>query len=830
MKPIQTFTIVPTLPEKLQPLKEIGYNLFWTWDHEAIDLFRRLDRELWEETKHNPVKMLGKVKQNRLEALLEDEGFLAHLDRVYNNLQNYLSGLTWFEKTYGKEHHLKVAYFSAEFGLTECLETYSGGLGVLAGDHLKSASDLGIPMVGVGLLYQMGYFHQYLNADGWQGESYIENDFHTMPIRLQRNEDDTPIKIGIEYPGGMVKAQIWRVKVGRVDLFLLDTNLQENLPEYRDITDELYGGDTERRIQQEIMLGIGGIRALKAMGIECNVFHMNEGHSAFLALERIRNTIMQLHCTFDEASELTKSGNIFTTHTPVPAGIDRFSVQLIDKYFTPYYDELKITKNDFLTLGRKKNVAKTEDFSMAILAINLASHINGVSKLHKHISRDMWKELWDKIPINEIPITSVTNGIHIGTWISRDLATLYDRYVGPAWRKKPADQTIWKRVESIPSEELWRTHERRRERLVAFARRQLRKQLESQGALPSEIEMADEVLNPEALTIGFARRFATYKRATLLLHDPVRLAHIMRNKDFPIQIIFAGKAHPKDNPGKELIRKLIHLARMEDFRQSIVFLEDYDINVARYLVQGVDVWLNTPRRYMEASGTSGMKAGANGVINMSILDGWWDEAYSPEIGWSIGFGEDYTDFDYQDDVESQAIYNLLEKEVIPLFYDRGRDNIPREWIHLMKNSMSRICPDFNTNRMVREYSERFYLPAFKKFALLNENDQQRAREITGWKANIFKNWSKIKFVETSANGSIEQRVGAELKIDAKVFLDSLTPEDICVEIYHGYINPDNKIVDGSIEQMRCVEENGNGVYSFTGNIICKTSGLYGYTV
>ena len=364
MKPIQTFTIVPTLPDKLQPLREIGYNLFWTWDQEAIDLFRRIDRELWEETKHNPIKMLGQVKQNRLEALLEDEGFLAHVDRVYSNLQNYLSEITWFGKTYGKEHHLKVAYFSAEFGLTECLETYSGGLGILAGDHLKSASDLGIPLVGVGLLYQVGYFHQYLNADGWQGELYIDNDFHTMPIQRQRHEDGSPIMIEVEYPGGKVFAQIWRVKVGRVDLYLLDTNIEANPAEYREITDELYGGDGEKRIQQEIILGIGGIRALKALGMEANVYHLNEGHSAFLALERIRNTIKQFNCTFDEAKELTKAGNIFTTHTPVPAGIDRFSPQLIDKYFASYYDELKITRNDFLALGRRDSASKTDDFSI----------------------------------------------------------------------------------------------------------------------------------------------------------------------------------------------------------------------------------------------------------------------------------------------------------------------------------------------------------------------------------------------------------------------------------------------------------------------------------
>lgn len=830
MQPLRSFTISPRLPENLQLLKKIAYNLFWSWDHDAQDMFRRLDREMWEETDHNPVKMLGQVRQERLEAMSEDDGYLAHVNRVAERLENYLKEPAWYQKTYGLDEKATIAYFSAEFGLTACLPIYSGGLGILAGDHLKSASELGLPLVGVGLLYQEGYFRQYLNADGWQGEEYPKNDFYTMPIKLVRDEKGAPLMIEVDYIGRKVAAQIWRVHVGRIDLYLLDTNIAQNSQADKGITDELYGGDDEMRIQQEIMLGIGGTRALKALGIEPTVYHLNEGHSAFLALERIRFCMEENKINFQQALELTKSGNIFTTHTPVPAGIDQFRPQLMDKYFANYYPLLNITRNEFLALGRHDASDSSENFSMAVLAINLASHINGVSKLHGTISRGMWSEMWKNIPEQEIPITSVTNGTHPSTWISKDMAGLYDRYLGPSWRKKPADLTIWKRMEQIPGEELWQTHQRRRERLVSFARMKLRKQLERQGALPSELDKADEVLNPEALTIGFARRFATYKRATLLFHDPVRLAQIMRNREFPIQVIIAGKAHPKDTPGKELIRKIIHLARMEDFRQNIVFLENYDMVVSRYMVQGVDVWLNTPRRYMEASGTSGMKASMNGVLNMSILDGWWDEAYSPQTGWAIGSGEDYDDFDYQDDVESQAIYNLLEKEIIPLFYDRGRSGVPRHWVELMKGSMTAICPVFNTNRMIREYTERFYLPAQMQFQKLNEDSQKRGKELAAWKQKMQKNWSKIRYVKVDENGSLDHQVGGEIDIKAKIFLGTLTPDDVNVEIYHGYIDPYNRIVDGIVETMSCSETNEDSVYTFEGKISCRTSGLYGYTV
>jgi len=831
MKPLRTFTIVPALPQKLAPLKKLAYNLHWSWNHETIDLFRRMDRELWEETNHNPVKMLGKIKQDRLEALAEDDGFLAHLKRVVDDLEAYLNEPAWYQKNYGDQHEgIKIAYFSAEFGLTECIPNYSGGLGVLSGDHLKSASDLGLPFVGIGLLYQEGYFRQYLNADGWQGELYPKNDFYNMPIQLQANEDGSPQVIEVDFPGRKVYAQIWKVAVGRVNLLLLDTNIALNNEVDRNITDELYGGDNETRIQQEILLGIGGMRALKMAGITPTVFHMNEGHSAFLALERIRCGIEEQKLSFDEARELTKSSNIFTTHTPVPAGIDHFSPQLMERYFSDYYPLLKLEKDEFLALGRQNPADHNEDFSMAVLAIKLSGFINGVSQLHARVSRKMWQNLWRQIPIEEIPIIGITNGIHPSSWISKEMANLYVRYLGPTWMKKPADLTIWKQVEQIPAEELWRTHERRREHLVTFARHHLRKQLERQGALPSEIEKADEVLNPEALTIGFARRFATYKRATLLLRDPARLAKILNDKDRPVQIIFAGKAHPKDTPGKEFIRKIIHLARADEFRQNIVFLEDYDIALSRYLVQGVDIWLNTPRRLNEASGTSGMKAAVNGVINVSVLDGWWEEAYNPNVGWAIGFGEDYEDFNHQDEVESRSLYNLLEKEIVPMFYDRGKSNIPRKWIEVMKNSMTQICPVFNTNRMVREYMERFYSPAQDKHEQLFQDNQKGARELAAWKSRLFQSWDKVRFINVEENGAHQHQVGTRIDIKATVYLEKLTPDDVDVEVYHGYVDPHNKITNAVVEAMECTEQHDDHAYTFQGSFSCQTSGLYGYTV
>lgn len=831
MKPIRTFTVVPSLPPELECLRELAYNLRWSWDHETIQLFRRLDRSLWEETNHNPVLMMGTIRQAYLRAAAADRGFLAHLERACERFRRYRDQPTWYDKFIPACPEGRcIAYFSAEFAIAECIPVYAGGLGILAGDHLKSASDLGLPMVGVGLLYQQGYFRQYLSADGWQQESYPVNDLYNMPIRLRRDEDGNPLIIAVDFPGRQVKAQVWRADVGHVPLFLLDTNIPENSPEDQDIIDELYGGDLEMRIKQEIILGIGGLRMLDAIGICPTVCHMNEGHSAFLAIERIRMLMENHNLSFAEAREVATAGGVFTTHTPVPAGIDLFPPYLIDRYFGHYYDILGISRNEFLALGRANPYDEGEPLNMAILAMCLANYTNGVSRLHSRVARSMWQSLWPDLPQDEIPIDHVTNGVHIPSWLSRDMTELYDRYLGPRWREEPADQTVWEGISEIPDGELWRTHERRRERLVAVARRELRRQLENRGAPPTMIAQASEVLDPEALTIGFARRFATYKRATLIFHDVERLARIVSDPQRPVQIIFAGKAHPHDTAGKELIRQIVHAARREEFRQCIVFLEDYDMNMARYLLQGVDVWLNNPRRPREASGTSGMKAAANGAINLSVLDGWWDEAYTPEVGWAIGRGEVYDDHNFQDEVESRALYDLLDKEVVPLFYDRGHNSLPRKWIARMKASMSAICPVFNTNRMVLKYMEEAYTPAMQRFQRLAEDDMAGAKALAAWKAHLRQHWDKINVVRIEDDSPAELRVGDSLAVQAEIILGELQPSDVRVEFYHGRVDQYGQIIDGRAIAMTHAEPNGGGSYIFSGVVPCERSGQYGYAI
>ncbi|MBD3325018.1 alpha-glucan family phosphorylase, partial [candidate division KSB3 bacterium] len=725
MKPIHTFVAIPSLPPQLERLRDLAYNLHWAWDHNTILLFRQLDSDLWEATGHNPVLMLGTIDQTKLEAAAADEGFLAQLDRVLHAFDAYQTAKsTWFSRTHGSISDSHVAYFSAEFGVTECLSIFAGGLGVLAGDHLKSASDLGIPLVGVGLLYQQGYFRQYLNEAGWQQENYVDNDFYNLPVMLERDAEGNPVMVQVELPGRQIHVQIWRAQVGRVSLYLLDANVPGNSPEDRSITHQLYGGDIEMRIKQEIVLGIGGFRALERLNISPTVYHMNEGHSAFLGLERVNRMMEQSGLSFPEAWQAASAGLVFTTHTPVAAGQDYFPPDLMERYFSKYAKYFGISQQEFLALGRQNSDDAGEPFCMTILALRIAAYTNGVSRLHGEVSRRMWQGLWPNVPVDEIPIGHVTNGVHFLSWISREMKQLYDRYLGLRWRREPADETVWQKAGHIASGELWFTHERRRERLVAFARRKLRSQLERRGASQKEIEAADEVLDPEALTIGFCRRFATYKRATLILRDPDRLDRILNNPDRPVQIIFSGKAHPKDDPGKSLIQQIVNLARQDRFRRRIVFLEDYDMAVARYLVQGSDVWLNTPLRPREASGTSGIKAAANGVLNLSILDGWWDEAYQPDVGWAIGRRETYEDQQYQDAVEAENLYDLLEQEVVPLFYDRSVDGLPRRWISHMKACIGKLCHFFNTHRMVQEYAEHSYLPAADQYNTLTSGKMQ----------------------------------------------------------------------------------------------------------
>ncbi len=830
MKTIKTFKVSPSIPKRLQPLLKIAYNLWWTWNPQAMDLLRQIDVILWTKYNHNPIQLLHSISQDKFKELEESESFCSNMDMVEVELDSYLlRHSTWFSKTNNSKSDFKIAYFSAEFGLHECLPIYSGGLGVLAGDHLKSSDEIGLPLIGVGLCYRQGYFHQLLNADGWQQEFFPENDFHSMSLKPVNDDNNNPILIDVDFPGRKVYAKIWEVNIGNISLFLLDSNVDANSHEDREITARLYGGNEETRIKQEIILGIGGAKFLKIMKFNITVFHMNEGHSAFLAVERIKQVMNEYSLTFNEAKELVSATNVFTTHTPVPAGLDRFAPQLIDKFFSNYYGSLGISRDAFLALGRSNIHDHNEPFSMAILALSLSYMVNGVSKLHREVSKRMWNKLWPDVPFKEIPISSVTNGIHLRSWLSDEISRLYDRYLGRRWYENTLNSEMWNRVIDIPDTELWRSQVRLKDRLISFARFKLKSKLKRVGAPQFEINRADEVLDPEALTICFARRFATYKRAILILKDKNRLSNILNNKKHPVQLIFSGKAHPHDNEGKEFIRQLIHLTRDERFRTRIMFIEDYDMNIARYMVQGADIWLNTPRRPLEASGTSGMKAAINGVLNLSILDGWWCEAYNSANGWAIGGGEVYDDNNYQDDVEGNALYDLLEYEIIPTYYRRGPEGISRTWIAKMKESIKSITPVFNTNRMVSEYAKELYFNTNNNYLQFTQDNMDTLKKFAIWKDNVIKLWSGIKV------GSIDYKqqknfiVGEEIEITAKVELGKLFPKDVSVELYYGPLDGKGNIDSGNTLTMHHKGEE-NELFRYCGNIKCIQSGQYGFSV
>lgn len=838
-RPIRTFTVLPFLPERLQPLHQLAYNCWWCWNQDAVSLFRRIDDGLFETVEHSPVKLLSAVGQERLEQLLKDDGFLAHMERVEQAFESYMNASTWFKETYAggngqpsapPSQECRIAYFSAEFGIHESIPVYSGGLGVLAGDHLKAASDLGVPLMGVSLMYREGYFRQYLNVDGWQQERYPENDFFNLPLIPELRNNGEPVLVSIPFPGREVWCRIWRIQVGRVPLYLLDCNIPKNNADDRNITAQLYGGDSEMRIRQEMVLGIGGIRALRALGKMPTICHMNEGHSAFCGLERIRTFMEEHNVDFKAAREAVTAGTVFTTHTPVPAGNDVFGPQLIEHAFAAYLPQLKIDRNELMSLGRQNPRDQSEPFCMTVLAIRLANLSNGVSQLHGAVSRKMWRSIWPELTEAEIPITSITNGIHTRSWLAPEMSQLFDRYLGIQWEERPTDHSIWKRVDNIPDAELWRTHERRRERLVAFARQRFKAQLKRRGAPPAEIARADEVLDPDTLTIGFARRFATYKRATLIFRNLDRLASIVNHKERPVQFIFSGKAHPRDHGGKELIAEIAHMARRPEFRRRIVFLEDYDMNVARHLVQGVDVWLNNPRRPLEASGTSGMKICCNGGLNLSILDGWWVEGYQGDNGWAIGAGEEYTDLPYQDDVESRAIYDLLEQEIGPSFYTRSSDGLPRAWLKLMKRSMSTACPFFNTNRMVQEYVERCYWPSAQRFNRLVGNNLKEAHELAQWRRRMGQGWSQVRVEAVEASGADPMQVGAAMEVKARVNLGGISPDDVEVQLFHGVVDSLGEIpYPGTVAMSHNGTREGNS-WLFKGTIPCRSSGQHGYAV
>jgi len=830
MIPFKTFVVTPVLPQRIASLKELAFNYWWTWQSDAKDLFKQIDKKIWEEVNHNPVALINRLSQQQLIELSERESFVSYLDYVYQRFSTYMNDTTW-HKTEHSEQSDTIAYFSLEFGINESFPIYSGGLGILAGDHMKSASDLGLPLVGVGLLYQQGYFHQYLSQSGYQKERYSFNDFNSMPLVLMRNEQGTPITISVQLPTGDAFAQIWRAQIGRVPLYLLDTNIEQNLhnTDLRDITDQLYGGDRDRRIQQEIVLGIGGIRALQAIGVTPSVVHINEGHAGFALMERTRNIMLEKGISFQEAKELSRSGSIFTTHTPVPAGNEVFTLDIIQRYMTSYSQQLGISMYEFLEMGRIYSNDEQEKFSMTVLGLKLSTYHNGVSKLHGAVARNMWKEIWTDFPEKEVPIDHITNGIHTKTWISKDFAELYDRYLGNKWRFEADNQQFWDLVDSIPDEDLWRTKQKVRADLVLYARDHL---LKKRGLYlePEELNRTGEYLDSNTLTIGFARRFATYKRAMLLFSDIERLTKLLTNKTHPVQIVIAGKAHPRDTQGKEVLQEIIHKVKTHKLQRYVVFLEDYDMEVSSVMLAGSDIWLNTPIRPLEASATSGMKAVLNGTLHMSILDGWWDEAYNGTNGFAIGKGEEYPTEQESFEAEAETLYSLLEDFVVPLFYRKDDSFYSKKWVQYMKNSIRTNSGVYSTQRMVREYANKYYYPAMKTFNSINTT----AEDIVAfrrWKEKIWSNWHNVEVKDLYLEGTKDAYVGKEFEATAVIYLNGLAPTDIKAELLYGSVSAMGKFQNATYTNLQLVESNDETkTHKYKGTAVCVDSGMQGCTV
>lgn len=823
---INEFRVKSRLPEPLAPLQKIAGNYWYSWNKSAVDLFTRLNPVLWERIRQNPVEFLGNVNQNVLNAAAADEGFVAELERVHSAYNEYFSRSSWFNDNFKDREDIQVAYFCCEYGIDVSLMIYSGGLGILSGDHLKSSSDLGIPLVGVGLLYQKATFHQYISHDGWQQEYYTRNDWYNMPVTPVTDEAGRPLLVSIPIDSERIHAAIWKLDVGKVRLYLLDTNIPENSPSNREITGELYVGDRGLRLKQELVLGVGGVKALDSLGIKPTVYHINEGHSAFLLLERIRSLMTGNNLDFKEAKEIIRASTVFTTHTPVPAGNEYFDESAILKFLDPLRRELGLSEKELLHLGRHE-AAKKGSFCMTVLALKLSAYNNGVSRLHGKVSRRMWKALWPGLPEDEVPIVSITNGIHTLSWISHELTDLFIRYLGPNFFKKPADRDIWKRVDRIPAAELWRIHQIRKNSLISFCRRRLRDKLVRHGAGANEVQTAEEVMNTDCLTIGFARRFAEYKRASLIFTDRERLIRILTNPDKPVQLIIAGKAHPMDIVGKELIKSIIHFINDNNLDNHIVFLGDYDIDVARELVQGVDVWLNTPKMEMEASGTSGMKAAANGALNLSIPDGWWHEAHTRDTGWSIGSGEIYKDPEEQNYIESEALYNILEREVVPLYYERDRVGLPREWIRMMTESMKLLGAYFNTHRMVSDYTTHFYMPAHEAGRRMTDNNFEGARDLSGWRRKIEETWGNVSVLTENFEPGGVLEAGDKVSVKVSADLAGLDPGCVAVELFFGKLDQFGKIRNGRIVRMDHVEQ-VDGRNDFHASIPCSLSGRHGF--
>jgi starch phosphorylase len=829
MNRIQTYQIYPTIPHSISFLEVLSRNLWWCWKPDAIELFRRIDPRLWEGSGRNPIVLFANVSQKRLKELAKDDSFLAHLQRVKS----------WFEKRvaysvdagstlYGQEG--AIAYFSMEFGLHESIPFFAGGLGILAGDHLKAASNMAQPLVGVGLLYRNGYFRQFLDADGLQQETYPETELYQLPVERARDPNGAEINISVSGPEGRIHAGVWKIRVGRIPLYLLDTNLPENPPEIRGITARLYAAETRIRLAQEVLLGIGGLRALAALGIFPRVCHMNEGHSVFSGLERLAQLRERYHLDLKTALEIVPRVTVFTTHTPVSAGHEVFPVDMVKPYIGSFQDRLGVTESEILSWGQPAGAGPEEPFSMFLLGLRLAQNCNGVSQLHGKVARRMWAHVWPEVPEEEIPISHVTNGIHISSWISPEIAMLFERHLGPDWymgSRKPENAD---RIAEIYDDELWRAHEMNRSHLIRLCREMLVRQYKRRNAPHSILAQVESVMEQDVLTIAFARRFATYKRASLLFQDPCRLKAIVNSSSHPVQFIFAGKAHPKDTEGKALIKRVIEFARDPELRQRIVFIEDYDMRLARHLVQGADVWLNTPRRPFEACGTSGMKAAANGVLNLSVLDGWWCEGWTQDRGWRIGNDTECEDPCYGDVVDSQSLYNILENEVIPCFYDHRAGGMPVRWIQMIKESMKMAMQDYCSLRMVGEYEEHFYLPVARRFQELTENNGVLAKNLSIQNDRIHGLWKDIRIDPPVQDRKGPYRVGETFQVTAGVHLGKLKPDEIDVELYTGHMRSVDSLDAIQTEPMIVQERHENGYFRYACTVTCSVSGRYGFTV
>jgi starch phosphorylase len=824
MRAFRRLTVRTTLPEPLAPLGELVMNLRWSWHHESLDLFESVDPDVWEAVGHDPVRLLGEVPRERLDALAADKKFLRRLSLAYEDLQEYLSAPRWYQTL--SDVPESIAYFSPEFGITEVLPQYSGGLGILAGDHLKTASDMGVPIVGVGLLYRTGYFRQSLSAEGWQLERYPALDPHGLPLTRLLDGSGQPLRVAVGLPAGAtLHAQVWKAQVGRVPLLLLDSDVEENAPAEREVTDRLYGGGTDHRLLQEMLLGIGGVRALRAFGATPSVFHTNEGHAGFLGLERIRALVQEDGHDWDSALEAVRAGTVFTTHTPVPAGIDRFPAELIETYFGGDNACPGVPVSSILALGAEPG-GDGSVFNMAVMGLRLAQRANGVSRLHGEVSRQMFAGLWPGFDESEVPIAYVTNGVHAPTWVAREVFELAEREIGIEIVEEAHG---WEDIDKVSDEDVWAVRGALRRRLVEDVRRRVYSSWLQRGASPAELGWVDDVLDPDVLTVGFARRVPSYKRLTLMLRSPDRLRSLLLDPSRPMQLVVAGKAHPADDGGKALVQEIVRFADEADVRHRIVFLPDYDIGMAKVLLPGCDVWLNNPLRPLEACGTSGMKSALNGGLNLSIRDGWWDEMFDGENGWAIPSADGVVDPDRRDDLEAAAIYDLLENNVLPRFYgDRSR-GVPQRWTQMVRHTLRSLGPQVLASRMLRDYVVELYRPAFLSGAAMSAPDA--ARSLADWRLRVTKEWPSVAVthVESLGHGDTPE-LGSTVHLRAIVALGGLSPSDVTVEAAFGRVDDTDEIRTPSRIPLDVTGEAGSGQWAYEGEVPLDRPGSFGYTV